>query len=60
MNRWMNELMNDNLVTRVKVKNYSITYTCCEKAHQFCWTEWHWVYQPLQDRPHAQDLLSNI
>lgn len=44
--------MNENLVTRVNVNNWTIIYTCQERENQFSALEW--VYQPLHNRPHVQ------
>jgi hypothetical protein len=38
-----------------KVNNRTVTYTCWEK--QYSSTEWHFVYQPIQDMYHVQKLF---
>lgn len=44
---WVNEQLNENPSSMVKVNNLSVTYT-------------YWVYSLLQDRPHIQEELTSI
>lgn len=53
------EWMNECLATRVKVNNWTVTYTCWERENQFFPLEWHCIYQPLQGMSHVQVQLTN-
>jgi hypothetical protein len=44
-----------NLSTTVKFNNWTVVYACWDRENQFSIIEQHWVYQPLHDRPHAQE-----
>jgi hypothetical protein len=59
MSERMNEL-NKNLATRLKMTNWTVIYTCSERENQFSPMEWHWVYQPLKERSHVQEQITNI
>lgn len=40
----MSEGMKEDLAIGIKVKNWTVTYTCWERAHQFSSMGWHWVH----------------
>lgn len=56
---WMNEQMNTwKVATRIKVNNWTITYTCWKKENQFSPIEWHWLIN--DSRSHLMIYCPNI